>query len=175
LRPSCLASLASLGFVLETFVGEKHLLAGSKDEFSPTFRALQNLVVVFHTMLRDLAGKGPEWDKTGEIAARASQWSGAAGTQLLPARWMAQYCSEELLFDVRLVLLTPLLFAETLTREGFFGPTSFPGFHIVAVLLDFLDDVFRLHLTFKSSERILQRLTLLNDNLCHAYSPPFPF
>jgi hypothetical protein len=88
---------------------------------------------------------------------------------------MAQCCSEELLFDVRLVLLTPLLFAETLTREGFFGPTSFPGLHIVTVLLDFLNDVFRLYLTFESSERILQRLTLLNDNLCHAYSPPFPF
>lgn len=43
-----LAALASLGLVLETFVGEKHLLAGSKNKLSTAFRTLQDPVVVFH-------------------------------------------------------------------------------------------------------------------------------
>jgi len=72
----------------------------------------------------------------------------------------------------RLILLTTLLFTETLTRESFLGATLLPGLHVVAVFLDFLDDVFRLHLSFEAPESILQRFTLLNDNFCHAYSPP---
>jgi hypothetical protein len=73
-----------------------------------------------------------------------------------------------------LVLLTPLLFPETLTREGLFGTAPFTWFHVVAVLFDLFDNVFRLHLSLEASERILQRFSLLNDNFCHAYSPPFP-
>ena len=75
----------------------------------------------------------------------------------------------------RLVLLTPLLFPETLTREGLFGSAFLTRFHIVAMLLYFLDDVFRLNLPLEAPKRVLQRLTLLNDNFCHAYSPPFLF
>ncbi|MGB7283872.1 MAG: hypothetical protein WBE13_16520 [Candidatus Acidiferrum sp.] len=41
-------TLASFRFVLETFVGEKHLFAGSKNKFSAAFRTLQDPVVVFH-------------------------------------------------------------------------------------------------------------------------------
>jgi hypothetical protein len=74
-----------------------------------------------------------------------------------------------------LILLTPLLFTETLTREGLLGSTLFSWFHVVAVLFYFLDDVLRLDLAFKAPERVLQGLTLLNDNFCHAYSPPSPF
>jgi len=74
--------------------------------------------------------------------------------------------------DVRLILLTTLLLTETLTRESFLGATLFPGLHVVAVLLDFFDDVFRLHFPLEAPECILQRFTLLNDNFCHAYSPP---
>jgi len=74
--------------------------------------------------------------------------------------------------DVRLILLTTLLLTETLTRESFLGATFFSGLHVVAVLLDFFDDVFRLHFSLEAPECILQRFTLLNDNFCHAYSPP---
>jgi hypothetical protein len=74
----------------------------------------------------------------------------------------------------RLVLLTPLLFSETLTREGLFGTAPFTWFHVVAVLFDLFDNVLRLHLSLEASECILQRFSLLNDNFCHAYSPPFP-
>src|SRR5271169_294080 len=53
-----LARLAPLGLVLETLVGEKHLLAGGENELSRTFGALQNPIVVFHTLLHNLAGTG---------------------------------------------------------------------------------------------------------------------
>jgi hypothetical protein len=33
------AGLAPLGFILETLIGEKHLLAGGEDKFCITFRA----------------------------------------------------------------------------------------------------------------------------------------
>ena len=55
-----LACLASLGFVLESFVGEEHLFAGRKNELSATLRALQDLIVVFHEPFppRPLSGSG---------------------------------------------------------------------------------------------------------------------
>jgi len=43
-----LACLASLGFVLEAFVGEEHLFASRKNELGTALRALQDLIVVFH-------------------------------------------------------------------------------------------------------------------------------
>jgi hypothetical protein len=55
----------------------------------------------------------------------------------------------------QLVLLTPLLFAETLTREGLFRTPPFTWFHVVAVLFDLFDDVLRLDLPLKTPERIL--------------------
>ncbi len=54
-----------------------------------------------------------------------------------------------------LVLLTPLLFSETLTREGFFRTPPFTWFHVVAVLFDLFDNVLRLYFALKTSERIL--------------------
>ena len=74
----------------------------------------------------------------------------------------------------RLILLTPLLFPETFTREGLFRSTPLPRLHVVAVLLDFFDDVFRLYLPLEAPESVFQRLTLLDYNFCHAYSPPSP-
>ncbi len=55
-----LACLASLGFVLESFVGEEHLFAGRKNELSAALRALQDLIVVFHEPFppRPLSGSG---------------------------------------------------------------------------------------------------------------------
>jgi hypothetical protein len=46
-----LAPLATLRFVFETLVGEKHLLAGGKNKLSATLRTLQDLIVVFHEPL----------------------------------------------------------------------------------------------------------------------------
>ena len=52
------ARLAPLGLVLKALIGEKHLFAGGENKFSRTFGALQDPIVVFHTLLRNHAGKG---------------------------------------------------------------------------------------------------------------------
>jgi hypothetical protein len=54
----CLAGLATLGLVLKSLVREKHLLAGGEDEFSSTVGALQDLVMVFHMLLRGPGSHG---------------------------------------------------------------------------------------------------------------------
>lgn len=46
-----LTYLAPLGLVLKPLVGEKHLFAGSENEFGTAFTAFQNLIVIFHTAL----------------------------------------------------------------------------------------------------------------------------
>jgi hypothetical protein len=45
------ARFAPLGLVLETLVGEKHLLAGGENELGITFGASQNPVLKLHTLL----------------------------------------------------------------------------------------------------------------------------
>jgi hypothetical protein len=52
LCPIRFAGLAALRLVFKPLVGEKHLLAGREDEFRSTIGALQDLVMVFHTLLR---------------------------------------------------------------------------------------------------------------------------
>jgi hypothetical protein len=52
LRAICFAGFAALRFVFKPLVREKHLLAGGEDEFRSTIGALQDLVMVFHTLLR---------------------------------------------------------------------------------------------------------------------------
>ena len=55
---SCLAGFAPLGLVLEALVGEKHLFARGEDKLRIAFGALQDFIVIFHSLLRDLAGRG---------------------------------------------------------------------------------------------------------------------
>jgi hypothetical protein len=45
------ASFAALRFVLESLVGEKHLLAGREHELGTTLCAFQHPIVVFHEPL----------------------------------------------------------------------------------------------------------------------------
>ena len=73
-----------------------------------------------------------------------------------------------------LVLLATLLLAQSLPRKRFFCPALLAGFHVEAMLLDFLDDVFLLHFALKAPECILKRLTLLNDYFGHWYFTPIP-
>jgi hypothetical protein len=56
----CLAGLAALGLVLESLVRKKHLLAGRENEFRSTIGALQDLVMVFHTLLRGPGSLGAD-------------------------------------------------------------------------------------------------------------------
>ncbi len=46
------AVLTPLGLILEALVGEEHLFAGGENKLLTAFRTLQNLIVVFHTLLR---------------------------------------------------------------------------------------------------------------------------
>ncbi|HEV2523453.1 MAG TPA: hypothetical protein VGT24_13825 [Candidatus Acidoferrales bacterium] len=81
------AVLAPLGLILEALIGEKHLLAGGEDELLTTFRALQDLIVVFHTLLRGSAlVQSPQhprpvrlcWDTPGMNVGPNSNWSKGA-------------------------------------------------------------------------------------------------
>jgi len=56
LRAFGFAVLTPLGLVFKALVDEKHLFAGGENKFLTAFRTLQNLIVVFHTLLR-----GPRW------------------------------------------------------------------------------------------------------------------
>jgi hypothetical protein len=75
-----------------------------------------------------------------------------------------------------LIRFPPLLLAQSLPRKRFFCPALFAGFHIETMLLDFLDDVFLLHLALETPQGIFQRFTLLDDDFSHVLnSPPIRF
>ena len=75
-----------------------------------------------------------------------------------------------------LIRFPPLLLAQSLPRKRFLGPALLAGFHVETMLLDFLDDVFLLHLALKTPQGIFQRFTLLDDDFSHAInSPPIRF
>src|SRR5580704_11037918 len=78
-------------------------------------------------------------------------------------------------YQQELILLATLLLAQSLPRKRFFGPAFFSGLHIEAMLLYFLNDVFLLYFALKTAQRILKRLTLLNDDFCQCISPQFRF
>jgi len=58
LRPIPLAGLTALGFVFKALIDEEHLLARGENEFRTAVGALENLIVIFHTLLRDQVGEG---------------------------------------------------------------------------------------------------------------------
>jgi hypothetical protein len=168
LRSSCFTSLAPLGLVFEALIGEEHLFAGSEDEFSPTVRALQDFVVIFHGPLRGLArsrqvGRQAMSDETEVPWGRR---------RFLLAGWHKTAWRTPTSGAIALILFSTLLLTETFTREGRLGTTTFSGLHEVRVLLDFLDDVFGLHFPLEAPKGVFQRFALLDNNFSHAYSPP---
>ena len=77
---------------------------------------------------------------------------------------------------LKLVRFPPLLLAQSLPRKRFFRPALLAGFHVEAVLLDFLDDVFLLHFALETAQGIFQRFALLDDDFSHGLnSPPIRF
>src|SRR5258708_33401723 len=75
-----------------------------------------------------------------------------------------------------LIRSPPLLLAQSLPRKRFFRPALLAGFHVEAVLLDFLDDVFLLHFALETAQGIFQRFALLDDDFSHGLnSPPIRF
>src|SRR5579859_4862935 len=104
---------------------------------------------------------------------------GPAGTKLQqkPKRLCltgpdSRKCGAEPRRGGRLVRFAPLLLAQSLPRKRFFGPAFFARLHVEAVLLDFLDDVFLLHLALEAAQGIFQRLTFLDNDFSHFYIHP---
>src|SRR5712671_3641824 len=78
--------------------------------------------------------------------------------------------------SLNLIRFPPLLLAQSLPRKRFLGPALLAGFHVEAVLLDFLDDVFLLHLALETPQGIFQGFILLDDDFSHWFnSPPIRF
>src|SRR5712692_1171054 len=205
LGPFSLASLASLGFVFEALVGEKHLFAGGKNELSTTLRTLQYSIVVFHEPLSPgpVPGRRLGGLCTGEPRCLRKPVSGDAGRGSLgPAGTKLKHEPKTSLPYGGLILgsaapsrdengraipvqpgppqflirFPPLLLAQSLPRKRFLCPALLAGFHVEAMLLDFLDDVFLLHLALKTPQGVFQGFTLLDDDLSHVInSPPIRF
>src|SRR6185437_43255 len=74
--------------------------------------------------------------------------------------------------DARLILLFPSLLAIPLARQCFFDAALLAWFQVKGVTLDFLDNIFRLHLTLKPAQRVFKRLAFLHANLCQRDTPP---
>ena len=160
------AVLAPLGLILEALVGEEHLFAGGENKLLAAFRALQNLIVVFHTLLRGSA-------LVAEPAASSSEPDRAGfaeielGSHFQPVRRCLGKPVGHVAGLGELILLPPLLLAQTFTRERLLCAAFLARLHVVAVLLYFLDDVFLLHFPLKTAQRIFQRLTFLNAYFSH--------
>jgi len=69
--------------------------------------------------------------------------------------------------EAELVRFSPLLLTQSLPRKRFLGTAFLAGLHVEAVLLDFLDDVFLLHLALETAQCIFQRLTFLDNDFSH--------
>gem|GEM_PF-4848245 len=67
---------------------------------------------------------------------------------------------------VELILLFTNLLAIALARQRFLHALLFTWFQVERVTLDFLDDVFGLHLALKAPQGILKGFAFLNSNLC---------
>jgi uncharacterized protein (DUF697 family) len=66
----------------------------------------------------------------------------------------------------RLVLFFADFLPIPFTSESFFDALLLAWFQVERVTLDFLDDVFRLHLTLETAQSILQGLAFLHTNFC---------
>ena len=68
--------------------------------------------------------------------------------------------------ELKLILLLADLLAIALASERFFHALLFTRLQIKRVTLNFLDDVFGLHLALKAPQGILKGFAFLYSNLC---------
>ncbi len=66
-----------------------------------------------------------------------------------------------------LILLPPHFLAQPLAGKRLFCAALLSRLHVIAVLLDLFDDVFLLHLSLETAQRIFQRLAFLNADFGH--------
>jgi hypothetical protein len=71
-----------------------------------------------------------------------------------------------------LILLFANLFASTLTGECGFYALFLAGLQVKGVALYLLDNVFLLHLAFKTPQCVLEGLTLLQSDFRQTKTPP---
>jgi hypothetical protein len=67
-----------------------------------------------------------------------------------------------------LILLFADLLAIPLASEGFLHALLLTGLQVEGVALDFLDNVFGLHLALETAQSILEGFAFLNSNLCQS-------
>ena len=152
---------ACLGVVLELFIEEEDLLAGSKDKLPSAVGAGQYTIHKFHgnnSQNREATGPGKHCGEGLRMLSRdqrASEWCGAASFRYKKRRP-----------PVLLVLLFSNFLAITLARERFFHALLLAWLQIKGVALNLLDDVFGLNLAFKTPKSILKGLAFLNSYLC---------
>jgi len=87
--------------------------------------------------------------------------AGPSTTELSGQRSIPEYCVKIRAAQcggpgVLLILFFARFLAIPLACQRFFRPLLFAGFQIEGMALDFLDDVFLLHLAFEAAERVLQ-------------------
>ena len=68
--------------------------------------------------------------------------------------------------ELKLILLLTDLLAIALASQRFFHAFLLTWFQIKRVTLDFLDNVFRLHLALEAPQCVLKGFAFLNSNLC---------
>ena len=68
--------------------------------------------------------------------------------------------------ELTLILLLTDFLAVTLTCEPFIDAFLFTGIQINRVTMDFLDNVFRLHLALEATQCVLKGFAFLYSNLC---------
>jgi hypothetical protein len=71
-----------------------------------------------------------------------------------------------MVMERKLILLLADLLAIALASQRFLHALLFTRLQIKRVTLDFLDNVFRLHLTLKASQCVLKGFAFLYSNLC---------
>jgi hypothetical protein len=72
------------------------------------------------------------------------------------------------------VLLFTSLFPTALACEGFLDTLFLAGLQVKGVALNLLDDVFLLHLTLETTQRVLEGFSLLKSDFRQLTTPPNP-
>jgi hypothetical protein len=75
---------------------------------------------------------------------------------------------------IALILLFARLLACPLTGQRSFYSLFLARFQVKGVALNLLDNIFLLYLTLKTTQSVLEGLTLLKPNFCQTYTPPNP-
>jgi hypothetical protein len=156
------------------------LFAGGEYKFCAAIRALQDSIVIFHVPLRSLAWhhKARSLPACGkQVPARVRKISAEANPRAASALSLRNQIGtlDRASYRARLILFAALLLTQPLSRQRLFHTSLFSWLHVKAVPFDFLNDVFLLHFALETTQRILQRFTLLYRDFCQKVFTPIPW